>query len=172
MNRIQIDALTVNDFRLGIVIEFMMKNQFPIMITILYHFYSKSLASKWVSNKVIHVRPICMTMFKKFFQNTSFHGFHFLVRRDVHWTERCCGIVKKMCGRIIVHYFSRVFWLSSCILSWYSSSLLIQARWENFRHSAVSFVAETTYLDWNTTFPSVVVCESDNEEKIAEVTDR
>lgn len=29
----------------------------------------------------------------------------------------------------------------------------------NYRENSVSFLTETTYLDWNTTFPAVTVCQ-------------
>ncbi|KAI4454863.1 amiloride-sensitive sodium channel-related [Holotrichia oblita] len=90
---------------------------------------------------------------RQYLLNTSFHGFRFLAERDLHWTEK-------------------IFWLVCCAASWYGSTLLILASWDDFQHNAISFVAETDYLDWNTTFPSVVICETDNSKKMGEVTDR
>ncbi|KAK9746740.1 Amiloride-sensitive sodium channel [Popillia japonica] len=90
---------------------------------------------------------------RQYLLNTSFHGFRYIAERNLHWTEK-------------------IFWLVCCIASWYGSTLLILASWDDFQHNAISFVAETNYLDWNTTFPSVAVCEIDNSKKIGEVTDR
>lgn len=45
---------------------------------------------------------------------------------------------------------------------------LIQSAIEAYQYNAVTFVAETTYLRWNTTFPAVSVCEIENPDSIAE----
>ncbi|GLV38485.1 pickpocket 13 [Carabus blaptoides fortunei] len=45
------------------------------------------------------------------------------------------------------------------------------ASWDDFQHNAISFVVETNYLEWDTQFPAVAVCEYDNQHRIAEVTD-
>lgn len=58
------------------------------------------------------------------------------------------------------------------MLSWVASGMLIEASWNDYQTNAISFVVETSYLDWNTDFPSIAVCETDNQKKIAEVTDR
>lgn len=50
--------------------------------------------------------------------------------------------------------------------------ILILASWDDFQHNSISFVVETSYLDWNTAFPSFAVCEYDNQKRIAEVTDK
>ncbi|RZC35102.1 degenerin del-1 [Asbolus verrucosus] len=85
--------------------------------------------------------------------NTSFHGFRFISESGRHWTERA-------------------FWTACCILSWTATGLLIKSAWEDFQNNAISFVVETSYLEWDTHFPSISVCESDNQKRIAEVTDR
>ena len=61
---------------------------------------------------------------------------------------------------------SSVFWLVCCLISWYASVKLMMASWEAFQNNAISFVVETTYLDWDTTFPSISVCEEDNMERV------
>lgn len=48
----------------------------------------------------------------------------------------------------------------------------MQAAWFDFKNNAISFVVETSYLEWNTKFPSVAVCETDNQQRIADVTDQ
>ncbi|KAG5878519.1 hypothetical protein JTB14_018903 [Gonioctena quinquepunctata] len=65
-----------------------------------------------------------------------------------------------------------IFWTICCTLSWIATGLLIHSSWKDFQNNAISFVVETSYLDWNTNFPSVVVCETDNQENIARVTDK
>ncbi|KAL3270747.1 hypothetical protein HHI36_021272 [Cryptolaemus montrouzieri] len=44
--------------------------------------------------------------------------------------------------------------------------------WDDFQNNAISFVVETSYLEWDTHFPSIAVCETDNQERIAEFADR
>ncbi|KAJ8964777.1 hypothetical protein NQ314_004643 [Rhamnusium bicolor] len=75
--------------------------------------------------------------------NTSFHGYRFIAEEGRHWTE-----------------------------SWIAAGLLIESAWNDFQNNAISFVVETSYLDWDTNFPPVTVCETDNQKKLAEVTDR
>ncbi|KAJ0176653.1 hypothetical protein K1T71_007832 [Dendrolimus kikuchii] len=85
-------------------------------------------------------------------ETTSIHGFRFIADSKKHWLER-------------------LFWLFFVILSWYCSSLLIAAQYDAFQNNPISFVVETTYKDWNTHFPTVVVCESDNVPRIEEISD-
>lgn len=60
-----------------------------------------------------------------------------------------------------------------CItLSWIASVLLIRSSWNDFQNNAISFVVETSYLEWDTNFPSITVCETDNQDQIAKVTDK
>lgn len=90
---------------------------------------------------------------RQYLINTSFHGFRFIAEEYRHWTER-------------------VFWLVCVCLSWFASGLLIHASWNDFQTNAISFVVETSYLEWDTHFPSISVCETDNQKRIAEVTDK
>jgi hypothetical protein len=53
------------------------------------------------------------------------------------------------------------------MLSWYGSVLLILSSWEHNQNNAISFVADTTYLDWNTPFVSIAVFESEINSKMA-----
>lgn len=69
-------------------------------------------------------------------------------------------------------FFSRLFWIICITLSWIASILLIRASWDDFQNNAISFVVETSYLDWNTKFPSISICETENQEQLAEVTDQ
>ncbi|XP_053609848.1 pickpocket protein 19-like [Plodia interpunctella] len=90
---------------------------------------------------------------KRLPETTSIHGFRFIADSKRHWTER-------------------IFWLAFVALSWYGSSLLIQAQYKAYQNYPISFVVETTYKDWNTDFPSVAVCENDNTKRIEEISDK
>ncbi|XP_075978138.1 sodium channel protein Nach-like [Anticarsia gemmatalis] len=85
-------------------------------------------------------------------QTTSIHGFRFIADTERHWVER-------------------IFWLVAVAFSWYGSSLLIAAQYDAFQNNPISFVVETTYKDWDTEFPSVVVCENDNSNRVEEISD-
>ncbi|XP_038210041.1 sodium channel protein Nach-like [Zerene cesonia] len=65
----------------------------------------------------------------------------------------------------------QTFWLIFVSLSWYCSSLLIAAQYRAFLNNPISFVVETTYTDWNTNFPTIAICESDNTARIEEISD-
>lgn len=58
------------------------------------------------------------------------------------------------------------------MISWYGSTLLIFASWDAFRNNPISFVVETTYKDWNTQFPSIAICEVENNDRIEEASDK
>ncbi|XP_034254431.1 uncharacterized protein LOC117653133 [Thrips palmi] len=62
----------------------------------------------------------------------------------------------------------RVFWMSVCVAAFISTYYLLIASYTAFRDHAVSFVSETAYLDWNTTFPAVSVCETESPDKLYE----
>ncbi|XP_053692397.1 sodium channel protein Nach [Sabethes cyaneus] len=89
---------------------------------------------------------------KDYLLNTSIHGVRFIVDDSYHIAER-------------------IFWSICVVISWFGSALLIDASLEAFRTSAISFVVETNYRDWNTEFPSIVVCEMRNMERIQVVAD-
>ncbi|KAF6209977.1 hypothetical protein GE061_015732 [Apolygus lucorum] len=80
---------------------------------------------------------------RSYFINTTLHGFRFIAQPGRHWSER-------------------LLWTVLCILSWVGSAFLFLASWDAFQNNAVSFVVETTFLQSNTSFPSVSVCEDDN----------
>ncbi|PNF38621.1 hypothetical protein B7P43_G02309 [Cryptotermes secundus] len=58
-----------------------------------------------------------------------------------------------------------LFWAVCCTLSCYGSILLILSAHDTFQNNRLSFVVSTTYLDWSTSFPSVSVCETENNNK-------
>ncbi|XP_031330649.1 sodium channel protein Nach [Photinus pyralis] len=92
------------------------------------------------------------TTIREYLRNSSFHGIRYLAEQDRHWTER-------------------LFWLTCCVVSWFSSAMLMRAAWYDFHNNAVSFVVETNYLDWDTHFPTVAVCETDAQDNIAVASD-
>lgn len=58
------------------------------------------------------------------------------------------------------------------IASWIGSGFLIVASYDAFEHNAISFVVETSYRDWDTDFPAVVICESKNLDRVEEVSEQ
>ncbi|XP_021916966.1 sodium channel protein Nach isoform X2 [Zootermopsis nevadensis] len=67
---------------------------------------------------------------------------------------------------------NRLFWLVCVLLSWYGSLYLIRQSWTTFQNNPINFGVETTYLEWNTQFPSVVVCEVLNVNIVAAHTEK
>lgn len=57
-------------------------------------------------------------------------------------------------------------------MSWVASGLLMRSSWDAFQNNAISFVVETSYRDWDTDFPAVVVCETKNLDRMQEVAER
>ncbi|BES96239.1 Amiloride-sensitive sodium channel [Nesidiocoris tenuis] len=80
---------------------------------------------------------------RNFLEHTSLHGFRFIAERERHWSER-------------------FLWVILCATSWVGSGVLFQFSYTAFQENAVSFVVETSYLESNTRFPSVSVCEEEN----------
>lgn len=70
------------------------------------------------------------------------------------------------------NFYEKLFWLVSIIISWTGSALLIIASLDAFENNAISFVVETSYRDWQTHFPSIVVCESKNMDRVQDVSER
>lgn len=70
------------------------------------------------------------------------------------------------------HPCCRLFWLVCVLLSWYGSLYLIRQSWTTFQNNPINFGVETTYLEWNTQFPSVVVCEVLNVNIVAAHTEK
>lgn len=95
----------------------------------------------------------CNDILKEYMVNSSLHGVKFLVDEKITYPER-------------------LFWLISIIISWVGSAFLILSALDAFHNNAISFVVETSYRDWDTNFPSVVVCESKNNDKIQAVADK
>lgn len=81
-------------------------------------------------------------------------------------------IIKKVAKPRTEDEIFRAFWIICCTLSWVATGLLIRSAWNDFQNNSISFVVETSYLDWDTHFPSIAICETDNQENIAKVTDQ
>lgn len=95
----------------------------------------------------------CNDILKEYMENSSLHGVKFLIDDQISFMERS-------------------FWLCSIICSWIGSGLLIMSALDAFQHNAISFVVETSYRDWKTQFPAVIVCETKNNDKILTVADK
>ncbi|XP_021937646.1 sodium channel protein Nach-like [Zootermopsis nevadensis] len=84
---------------------------------------------------------------EEFFANCSIHGLkHIAKKSGNHWTER-------------------LFWALCCALSGWGSVLLVLSSYETLRTNPLSSVVSTSYLDWSINFPSVSVCEVENNNK-------
>ena len=52
----------------------------------------------------------------------------------------------------------RLFWLIFCALSWYGCANMIENVVRNYIQYPIALTTETTYLDWQTPFPTVAFC--------------
>lgn len=98
-------------------------------------------------------RAGCGEIFREYLENSNLHGIKYVVDPNNHVTER-------------------VFWLVCVIVSWVASAMLINSAWDAFQHNAISFVVETSYRDWDTQFPAIVICESKNIDRVQEVAEK
>ncbi|KAJ3649088.1 hypothetical protein Zmor_020850 [Zophobas morio] len=62
------------------------------------------------------------------------------------------------------HFLIRFSWMVIFILSFYAMILVFKASYKSYTDNAISFVTETTYLNWNTSFPAVTLCEITSSE--------
>lgn len=95
----------------------------------------------------------CNDILKEYLRNASLHGVRFLVDEEIS-------------------SFERIFWFLCVTLSWIASGMLIMSSLDAYQNNAISFVVETSYRDWDTHFPSVVICESKNIDRVQEVAER
>lgn len=56
----------------------------------------------------------------------------------------------------------RLFWAVCCLLSFCGSVVLFRSTYEVLQNNPLTTVVSTAYLDWSTIFPSVSVCETEN----------
>lgn len=80
--------------------------------------------------------------------NLTVHGPSYLVRKDVHF----------ICRMIYFVIYVQVWMLAvATILKYYT----------HYHQNTIRFTTRMDYLDWNTTFPSITVCEIANTDKIS-----
>ncbi|XP_063237860.1 sodium channel protein Nach-like [Bacillus rossius redtenbacheri] len=84
-----------------------------------------------------------MDRVKNYCLNSSLHGLRYIAEPDSHWIER-------------------VFWVCCCLASWLYAARIIAESLAQYSAGSISFVVETTYLEWNTEFPSVSVCQKED----------
>lgn len=65
---------------------------------------------------------------------------------------------------VLVWHCCRILWIIIITLSLYGTMRIFKGSYEAYTFNAISFVTETAYLDWNTTFPSVSICEITSTE--------
>ncbi|XP_048477779.1 pickpocket protein 19 [Plutella xylostella] len=102
------------------------------------------------------------------------------VESDSIWRYLCKKVINKLndfgdksCLHGVGYVFSttyipfvtRLFWLLMLLLCGYGASMVLVSVLTMFSAGAVSFSVETTYLDWDTPFPAVTVCESNKNVK-------
>lgn len=114
-----------------------------------------------------------MERIKEYVRNSSFHGFHYMADPNRHWSERYSLLNPLPFVVFIFQYneiiFRRVFWaLVFCISGYYMRSFLKNV-FDVFQHYSVNLVMDTDYLEWNTTFPAISVCEHESPDKLFEV---
>jgi acid-sensing ion channel, other len=95
-----------------------------------------------------------MSIFQEYMLQSSLHGAKYVVDKNNY------------------SRYERVFWLMCIILSWVGSVFLIRASLDAFKNNAISFVVESSYLDWNTDFPSIFICENKNMDRVQEAADK
>ncbi|XP_050578303.1 pickpocket protein 11 [Bombus affinis] len=76
---------------------------------------------------------------KQYLTNCTIHGVKYLVNDQLSYIER-------------------LFWLIFCALSWYGCANMIKDVVRNYIQYPVALTTETTYVDWQTPFPTVAFC--------------
>lgn len=95
-----------------------------------------------------------MGIFQEYMLQSSLHGAKYVVDSDKY------------------SRYERFFWAFCILLSWVGSVFLIKASLNAFNNNAISFVVESSYLEWDTDFPSVFICENKNMDRVQEAADR
>lgn len=95
-----------------------------------------------------------MGIFKEYMLQSSLHGAKYVVDSDKY------------------SRYERVFWAICIILSWVGSVFLIKASLNAFNNNAISFVVESSYLNWDTEFPAVFICENKNMDRVQKAADQ
>ena len=81
------------------------------------------------------------------FKNLSVHGPNYLVRNDISFVYK------------FIYFIIYINVWIAAVASIYKYIL-------SYQEDTIRFTTRTDYLDWNTTFPSVTVCEVANNDKI------
>ncbi|XP_012277256.1 sodium channel protein Nach isoform X2 [Orussus abietinus] len=76
---------------------------------------------------------------KEYLSNSTLHGLKYIVEDGRHWTER-------------------LFWIFFCGLSWWGCIEMVSGVLNDFTDNSIAMTVETTYLDWQTKFPSFGMC--------------
>lgn len=63
-----------------------------------------------------------------------------------------------------LHFLERFAWVLTFVASCYGTAVIFLASYEAYDKNPISFATETTYLNWNTTFPAVTVCQLVNPD--------
>ncbi|KPJ13203.1 Sodium channel protein Nach [Papilio machaon] len=83
-----------------------------------------------------------------FGDKSSFHGIrHIFSRSHISW-------------------FERLFWLTILTVCSLGALVILRSSLSLYSEDAVSFSVETNYLDWDTPFPTLTICESPSTEHI------
>ncbi|GLV44091.1 pickpocket 13 [Carabus blaptoides fortunei] len=83
--------------------------------------------------------------FKFYGENTSIHGISYVANSSYFILERFC-------------------WLLVVILSMYGMILIFLASYDAYDTNPISFVTDTSYLQWNTSFPAISICQVMNQD--------
>lgn len=83
-------------------------------------------------------------------RNLTVHGPSFLARRDVHFIYRFIYFI----------IYTNVWIIAIASIYKYIST---------YQEDTIRFTTRTDYLDWNTTFPSITICENANINKISTI---
>lgn len=80
-------------------------------------------------------------------ENLTVHGPSYFVRKDVHYIYRLVYFI------IYVHV-------------WIVAVATVRRSYNHYLENTIRFTTRTDYLDWNTTFASITLCEIPNVDKI------
>lgn len=58
----------------------------------------------------------------------------------------------------------RLLWTVVFLTLLASMFIFFKESYETYTNNPISFVTETTYLEWNTTFPAITICEVSSSE--------
>lgn len=101
-------------------------------------------------------------------KNTNLHGIKYVVDETKHPLIRYYVKPKKKliynstvkCELITFRFLWMLIFISSLICMFY----FIRTSYNAYRYNAISFVTETTYLDWETNFPAITICETTTQD--------